>query len=82
MVPILRKGWLHHLEQRVSHFRRGRGHTNAGVFESFDFRGGGPLPAADDGSRVTHPAAGRSGSTGNESGDRLFAMLLFCKTCR
>ena len=65
-----------HPQQRFRHFTGRDGDTDAGVFERRDFRRRRAFAAADDGARVTHAASRRRGRARDETGNRLFAILL------
>src|SRR5579862_4993551 len=66
---------FHSFDECVGHVGGRFGHGDPGLFQRFDFPGGGSLAAGDDGSGVAHPAPGRRGGAGDERGYRLFAML-------
>src|SRR5688572_30042288 len=60
-----------HLRHRPADIGRTVDHSHAGVGEGSHLLGRGPLSACDDGTRVTHPAAGGRGLARDESDDGL-----------
>ena len=65
----------HHLQESLRHFRRCRRDANAGILERGDFGRRGAFAAAHNGPGVAHAPAGRGGGAGNETGDRLSAVV-------
>src|SRR6266550_1160673 len=66
---------LHSRNERVRHRCWCFGDRDTSGLEGVDFSCRRPFATGDDGTGVTHPASGRRGHPGDESGDRFSAMI-------